>query len=60
MRINNIVLFKLAQIGESQEIDNTEGKTQVFNTLINNIGGERSGRFNWNAVWSMDCFKKRR
>lgn len=37
MRINNIVLFKLAQIGKSQEIDNTEGKSQVFNTLINNI-----------------------
>ena len=33
MRINKIVLFKLAQIGKTQEIGNTEGKTQVFNTL---------------------------
>lgn len=59
MRINNIVLFKLAQIGGSQEIDNTEGKTQVLNTLINNMGGEEHGRFNWNAIWTMDGFKKR-
>ena len=59
MRINNIVLFKLAQIGGSQEIDNTEGKAQVFNTLINNLGGENHGRFNRNSVWTMDCFKKR-
>ena len=59
MRINNIVLFKLAQIGRSQEIDNTEGKTQVFNTLINNIGGENYGRFNRNAIWTMDGFKER-
>jgi hypothetical protein len=33
MRINKIVLVKLAQIGETQEIGNTEGKAQVFNTL---------------------------
>lgn len=40
MRINNIVLFKLAQIGRTQEIGNTEGKAQVFNTLYYNMGGD--------------------